>query len=125
MEGANIYGFKFTLEQNIKMLVTAERIAPASCYCVTLNINTSPVIRKIAKEAVSPSLSPFEGHFAAQRQTPNTLPERGAHPLPQRAGRATERRERRARNKRGKKASVSKQTSHWVLSLQIKIPSKP
>lgn len=58
----------------------AEGSAPASCLSVTLHLNTPPVIRKIAKEAVSPSLSSFEGHFAAQRQTPNALP------LPQRAG---------------------------------------
>lgn len=45
-----------------------ESAAPASRLGVTLNINTSDVIRKIAKEAVSPSLSSFEGHFAAQRQ---------------------------------------------------------
>lgn len=107
-----IHCFKFTLELNIKMLVTAERIAPASCYCVTLNINTAPVIRKIAREAVSPSLSPFEGHFAAQRQTPNTLPERGAHPLPHRADRAAQRRERRAKNKRGEKKPSSQSRPH-------------
>lgn len=67
---------------------------------VTLNINASAVIRKIATEAVSPSLSSFEGHFAAQRQMPTTLPERGAHPLSQRAGSAADRREKSARNKR-------------------------
>lgn len=52
------------------------------------------VIRKIAKEAVSPSLSSFEGHFAAQRQTPNTLSKHGAQPLSQRAGGAADRREK-------------------------------
>lgn len=59
----------------------ALHLPPASRLGVTLNINTSAVIRKIAKEAVSPSLSSFEGHFTAQRQMPNTLPERGAQPL--------------------------------------------
>ena len=97
MKAANIYCFKFLLEQNIKMLVRRNNDCRKQRTCllsVTLNINTSAVIRKIAKEAVSPSLSSFEGHFAAQRQTPNTLPEHGAHPLSQRAGSAADRREK-------------------------------
>lgn len=73
--------------------MTAESTTPASRISVTLNINMSVVIRKIVKEAVPPSLSSFEGHFAAQRQMPNTLPECAAHPLSQRAGSAGARRE--------------------------------
>lgn len=113
-----------------------KRSAPASRLSVTLHINTSVVIRKIAKEAVSPSLSSFEGHFAAQRQMPNTHPPSVAPGplcvfffffLPHaRAGSAADRgREEREIRESERKAFVSKQTSHWVLSLQIKIPSKP
>lgn len=76
----NIFCFTIWLEGNIsKRLVdkTATRggFAPAAYLRVILNINMSAVIRKIAKEAVSPSLSSFQGHFAAQRQTPQTFSE--------------------------------------------------
>lgn len=96
IEVANTYCFKFPLELNTKMPLGRNRNCGKECTClrVTPNINMSSVIRKIATEAVSPSLSSFEGHFAARRRAPNALPERGAHPLSEAAGSAADRIER-------------------------------
>lgn len=61
--------------------MAAHRSAPASFWCHThYKCSHCHQEKKKAMEAISPSLSPFEGRFAAQRQTPNRIPEFGAHP---------------------------------------------
>lgn len=86
MTAANSHIFKFQLEQKNQNAVWTKQWRHTGVHLhpsgVTLIINAAIVIRKkkMAMEAISPSLSPFEGRFAAQRQTPNRIPEFGAHP---------------------------------------------
>lgn len=62
--------------------MAAHRSAPASFWCHAHYkcSHCHQEKKKMAMETISPSLSPFEGRFAAQRHMPNRIPEFGAHP---------------------------------------------